>query len=105
MKVLTWSQKQHGRSVAVCPAGVFHSSLRKAEDADGTVSESVVGAVVLLVLPQVHLLLEAVEAAGAAVGPVVPVFAAVGDEVGALAECLPTDHTHVGLLSWNIDSA
>lgn len=55
-------------------------------------------AVVLLVLPQVHFVLEAVEAAGTAVGPVVRVFTAVGDEVGALAECLPTYLTHMGLL-------
>lgn len=58
-----------------------------------------VGAVVLLVLPQVHLVLEAVEAARTAMGPVVPVFTAVGDKVGALAECLPTYLTHVGLLA------
>ena len=44
-------------------------------------------------------MLETVEAARAAVGPVVPVFTAVGDEVGALAECLPTYLTHMGFLS------
>lgn len=67
--------------------------------------ESAVGAVVLLVLPQVHFVLEAVEAARAAVGAVVPVFAAVGDEVGALAERLPTYLTHMGLLSWHTNTA
>lgn len=56
--------------------------------------------VVLLMLPQVHFLLEAVKAARAVVGPVVPVFTAVGDEVGALAECLPAYVTHMGFLSW-----
>lgn len=60
---------------------------------------SVVGAVVLLVLPQVQLVLEPVEASRAVVGPVVPVFAAVGDEVGALAECLATYLAHMGLLT------
>lgn len=63
-----------------------------------TFCPEVVGAVVLLVLPQVHFVLEAVKAARTAVGPLVPVFTAVGDEVGALAECFPTYVTHVGLL-------
>lgn len=44
-------------------------------------------------------MLEAVEAARTAVGPLVPVFTAVGDEVGALAEGLPTYLTHMGLLT------
>ena len=56
--------------------------------------------VVLLMLPQVHFLLEAVKAARAVVGPVIPVFTAVGDEVGALAECPPAYVTHMGFLSW-----
>lgn len=60
--------------------------------------ESAVGAVLLLVLPQVHFMLEAVKASWAAVGPVIPVLSAVGDEVGALAECFATYLTHVGLL-------
>ena len=77
----------------------------KAEDVDSAVSESAVGTVVLLVLPQVQFVLEAVEAAQAAVRPVVPVFSAVGDEVGALAECLPTYLTHMGLLSWHNNKA
>lgn len=57
-------------------------------------------AVMLLVLPQVHFVLEAAGTAGAAVGPVVPVFPAVSDEVGALAERLAADLTHVRLLPW-----
>lgn len=65
----------------------------------GVESESAVGAVLLLVLPEVPTLLEAVVAARTAVGPVVHVFPAVGDEVGALAERLPTYLTHVGLLA------
>lgn len=72
---------------------------------DSAVSESAVGAVVLLVLPQVHFVLEAVEAARTAVGPVVPVFTTVGDEVGALAERLPTYLTHMRLLSWHTNTA
>lgn len=60
---------------------------------------SVVGAVLLLVLPEVHFLLKAEGAARTGVGPVAPVFAAVGDEVGALAEGLSTYLTHVGLLA------
>ena len=76
----------------------------KAEDVDSAVPESAVGAVVLLVLPQVHFVLEAVEAAKTAVGPVVPVFTAVGDEVGALAECLPTYLTHMRLLPWHTNT-
>lgn len=55
---------------------------------------------VLLVLPQVHFVLEAVVAAKTAVRPVVLVFTAVGDEVGALAERLTAYLTHVRLLSW-----
>ena len=66
---------------------------------------SAVGAVVLLVLPQVHFVLEAVETVRTAVGPVVLVFAAVGDEVGALAECLPTYLAHMGLLPWHTNTA
>lgn len=61
--------------------------------------QSAVGAVVLLVLPQVHFVLEAVEAVRAAIRPVVPVFTAVGYEVGALAECFSTYLTHMRLLS------
>lgn len=45
-------------------------------------------------------MLEAVKALWAAVGPVIPVLSAVGDEVGALAECFATYLTHVGLLPW-----
>lgn len=67
--------------------------------------ESAVGAVVLLMLPQVHFVLEAVEAVRTAVGPVVPVFTAVGDEVGALAERLPTYLTHMGLLPCHTNTA
>lgn len=62
-------------------------------------SGSAAGAVVLLVLPQVHFVLEAVEASRAAVRPVVAVFTAVGDEVGALAERLSTYLAHMGLFS------
>lgn len=83
----------------------FHWLLETAEDVDSAVSESAVGAVVLLVLPQVHFVLEAVEAARTAVGSVVPVFTAVGDEVGALAECLPTYLTHMRLLPWQTNTA
>ena len=36
-----------------------------------------------------HFVLEAIEAAGTVVGLLVHVFTAVGDEVGAQAECLP----------------
>lgn len=53
----------------------------------------------LLVLPQVHFVLEAVEASRAAVRPVVAVFAAVGDEVGALAESFPTHLADVRFLT------
>lgn len=52
----------------------------------------------LLMLSQLSFLLEAVVAARTAVGPVVAVFTAVSDEVGALAERLPTYVTHMRLL-------
>lgn len=75
------------------------------EHVDSAVLESAVGAVVLLVLPEVHFVLEAVEAAWTVVGPVIPVFTAVGDEVGALAERLSTYLTHMGLLTWHTNTA
>lgn len=59
----------------------------------------------LLVLLQVHCVLEAVEAVGAAMGPVVLVPAGVGEEVGALAERFPAYLTHVRLLSWCTNAA
>lgn len=59
---------------------------------------SAAGAVVLLVLPQVHFLLEAVVAESAAVGPVVSVLSAVCDEVGALAECFAAYLANMRLL-------
>ena len=59
----------------------------------------------LLVLPQVHFVLEAVVAERAAVGPVIPVFSAVGDEVGTLAECLATYLTHMRLFPWDTNRA
>lgn len=71
----------------------------KAEDVDSAAPESAVDTVVLLVLPQVHFVLEAVEAAKTAVGPVVPVFTAVGDEVGALAESFAAHLAHVWFLT------
>lgn len=62
-------------------------------------AESAVGAVLLLVLPQVHFVLEAVKASWAAVGPVIPVLSAVGDEVGALAESFTAHLTHMRFLT------
>ena len=52
----------------------------------------------LFVSPQVHLPLEAFAALVAAEGLEACVFAAVGDEVGALAEGLPAHLALVGLL-------
>lgn len=43
-------------------------------------------------------MLEAVETARAVVRPVATVLPAVGDQVGALAEGLPTDLTHMRFL-------
>lgn len=61
---------------------------------------SVEGAVMLLVLLQVHFVMEAVVTAAAAVRPVVSVFPAVSDEVGALAESLAADLTYMRFLPW-----
>ena len=64
-----------------------------------------ISALRLSVALQVHPALEAVLTAGAAERPVAAVLPAVGDEVGALAECLPTYLTHVGLLAWHRNTA
>lgn len=55
----------------------------------------------LLVLLQVKLVLEAKEAASTAVGALIPVLAAVCDEVGALAEGFPTYLAHMRLLTYS----
>lgn len=62
---------------------------------------SLASAVMLLVLLQVKLVLEAKEAASTAVGALIPVLAAVCDEVGALAEGFPTYLTHMRLLTYS----
>lgn len=67
-------------------------------------SGSAVGAVVLLVLPKLVSVLETVEAARTPVRPLVPVLAAVRDEVGALAERSSTYVTHVRLLPWSTNA-
>ena len=55
----------------------------------------------LHVTPEVHLSLESPAALGAGEGLEAGVLAAVGDEVGALAERLAADGALVGLLSYN----
>lgn len=57
----------------------------------------------LPVTPQVHLALEALRAQLTAEGLEACVLAAVGDEVGALAEGFPTHLALVGLLTWGRD--
>lgn len=59
----------------------------------------------LLVLLQVKLILEAKEAVRTAVGTLIPVLAAVCDEVGALAEGFSTYPTHMRLLTWRTNNA
>lgn len=58
----------------------------------------------LTVTSQVHLALEALGAQLAAEGLEAGVLAAVRDEVGALAEGLPTHLALVGLLTWGRDT-
>lgn len=57
----------------------------------------------LTVTSQVHLALEALGAQLTAEGLEACVLAAVGDEVGALAEGFPTHLALVGLLTWGRD--